>query len=170
VAVLRIAVRRILEQEIGNTRRPRIGSYVYNDSHHHPLYARWLGSICRRVSRHGRERCLSHEGCRSLGCIRVSAAAGCCESVTVGQRIFSRSRRAATARLIEACFESRSAIVEQKSPPQIECAANEMVVKRPISSVDEKCRNALPRSEAQNAIASLRLHGPALSWATVALV
>jgi len=65
VAVWRIAVRRILEQEIGNTRRSRIGSYVHNDDHHHPLYARWLGSICRRVSRHGRERCLSHEGCRS---------------------------------------------------------------------------------------------------------
>jgi len=75
-------------------------SYVYNDDHHHPLYARWLGSICRRVSRHGRERCLSHEGCRSLGCIRVSPAAGCSESVTGRQRIFSRSRHAAPAHLI----------------------------------------------------------------------
>ena len=50
--------------------------------------------------------------------------------------------------------------MEQKSPPQIECAANEMVVKRPIGSVDEKCRNALPRREALNAAASLRLHWP----------
>jgi aquaporin Z len=50
--------------------------------------------------------------------------------------------------------------VEQKLPPQIACAASEMVVKRPISSVDEKCRNALPRREALNAAASLRLHWP----------
>jgi aquaporin Z len=50
--------------------------------------------------------------------------------------------------------------VEQKSRPQIECAASEIVVERSISSVDEKCRNGQPRKEALNAVASLRLHWP----------
>jgi aquaporin Z len=50
--------------------------------------------------------------------------------------------------------------LEQTSPSQIECAANELVVNQPISSVDEKRRNALPKREALNAVTSLRLHWP----------
>src|SRR5260370_33236886 len=51
-------------------------------------------------------------------------------------------------------------LLEQTSPSQIECAANELAVNQPISSVDEKRRNALPRREALDAVASLRLHWP----------
>jgi aquaporin Z len=51
-------------------------------------------------------------------------------------------------------------LLDQTSPSQIECAAHELVVNQPISSVDEKLRNALPRREALNAVASLRLHWP----------
>jgi aquaporin Z len=51
-------------------------------------------------------------------------------------------------------------LLDQTSPSQIECAAHELVVNQPISNVDEKLRNALPRREALNAVASLRLHWP----------
>jgi aquaporin Z len=51
--------------------------------------------------------------------------------------------------------------LEQTSPSQIECAANELVVNQPISSVDEKgLRTILPRSAARNTVASIRLHWP----------
>ncbi len=48
-----------------------------------PIHTERLGSLCWRVSSDDRDRCFSFEGSRSLGCIRVSAAAGCAESVTV---------------------------------------------------------------------------------------
>ena len=51
-------------------------------------------------------------------------------------------------------------LLEQTSPSQIECAANELGVNHPISSVGEIRQNALPKREALNAVASLRLHWP----------
>jgi len=50
--------------------------------------------------------------------------------------------------------------LQQTSPSQIARAANELVVNQPISSVDEKRRNALSKREALDAVASLRLHWP----------
>jgi len=50
--------------------------FVCCNHHHHPIHTERLGSLCWRVSSDDRDRCFSFEGSRSLGCIRVSAAAG----------------------------------------------------------------------------------------------
>jgi aquaporin Z len=52
-------------------------------------------------------------------------------------------------------------LLEQTSPSQIEYAASELAVDQPIDSVGEKpLRTALPRMEAPDVAASLRLHWP----------
>lgn len=52
-------------------------------------------------------------------------------------------------------------LLEQTSPSQIECAANELAVDQPIDSVGEKSlRTVPPRMEALDVVASLRLHWP----------
>jgi aquaporin Z len=51
--------------------------------------------------------------------------------------------------------------LEQTSPSRIECAANELAAKQPTGSVAEKrLRTVLPRREALDAAASVRLHWP----------
>ena len=81
-------------------------SFISND-HDYSIYPECLGRVCRRISCDDRNRCFPDEGSRSLGCIRVSAAAGCCESVTVRKRVFSGSCRAAAAQLIAASESPR---------------------------------------------------------------
>ena len=58
------------------------GSVVtfHHDGHDHPLHARWLGPVCWRVSRDGRERRLCYERRSTAGRFVLSAEAGSCQS------------------------------------------------------------------------------------------
>lgn len=61
-----------LEQGAGRT---RLGRYLHCHRHDHPVHARRLGPIRWLISRHGRQRRLSHEGCRSTRRLVLSAQA-----------------------------------------------------------------------------------------------
>ena len=91
-------VPRILEQEFGHPRSARLNYHLHNDCHHHPLHARWLGCIGRRVPGHDRQRAFSYERCRASCRIILSAEAGCNESIAFRQRK-ARSQRMGTVPL-----------------------------------------------------------------------
>jgi nucleotidyltransferase/DNA polymerase involved in DNA repair len=56
MAVWSAIVGRLLEQEAGSAGSSRIGGYFHHDGRDHPLHARWLGRIRRRISCNGRKR------------------------------------------------------------------------------------------------------------------
>src|SRR5262249_35466997 len=82
MVVWRALVLRLLEYKIRHAWGSRFMVFIYSDRHDYPIYAGWLGCVCRRVSRNDRARCLSYEGPGSFCCIILFAQAGCGESVT----------------------------------------------------------------------------------------
>ena len=75
VALWSADLRWVLEQEAGRAGRTRLGRYFHRHRHDHPVHARRLGPFRRRISRHGRQRRLSHERCRSTRRLVLSAQA-----------------------------------------------------------------------------------------------
>jgi Protein of unknown function, DUF417 len=53
--------------------------------HDCPVYARWLGCVCRRVPRYDGKGGISNEGSRSVRCVVLIAEAGRHESVALWQ-------------------------------------------------------------------------------------
>jgi hypothetical protein len=66
MAIRSAAAGRILEQKPRHPGCARIGGHVHHHRDDHSLYAGRLGSIGRRISRHGRERRFPDEGCSVL--------------------------------------------------------------------------------------------------------
>src|SRR6266436_4722361 len=83
MGVWRARARRILEENIRHPGGSRCMCCIHRDRHYYSLYARWLGGLGRRVSRHGWQRAFPDEGCGSSCCISLFAEAGCRESVPV---------------------------------------------------------------------------------------
>ena len=80
MAIWSVVARRVLEQEAGSVGSSRVGVYLHRNSHNHSLYAGRLGSVCRRLSRHGWKRCFSYEGCGPACRFVLSTEAGRSES------------------------------------------------------------------------------------------
>jgi len=76
VDIRRALVRRVLEQEAGNSGCPRFVFFVYRNVYDHPIYARRLGRGCRWISGNDRACRFPHEGPSSSGCVLLFAASG----------------------------------------------------------------------------------------------
>src|SRR5262245_22665782 len=104
----RTLVGRLLESEVGGFWRVRRYSFFIVNHHDYSIHSEWMGPVCWRASSGDRNRCFPHEGSGSSSRIRLSAATGRSEGVTVGQRIFFGNRHAAAAHLIAAFLTTRT--------------------------------------------------------------
>jgi len=82
MAVLRALIFGVLEQKAGRPRSHRGLFCVHLDHLDHPVSARRLGKICRRISRNDGHGRFPYEGHRPSGAMSIFAAAGPNQSVT----------------------------------------------------------------------------------------
>src|SRR4029077_3933773 len=86
MALLRALVFGILEQKTGGPRSSRGLFCVHLDYLDHPVSARRLGKIRRRISRNDGHGRFPYQGYRPSGAVSVFAAAGPNQSVTFDQK------------------------------------------------------------------------------------
>ena len=76
MAVRRTPTSRILEQEVGNSRVPRLMFRFHRHFDNHSVHARRLGRLSRRIPGNDREGSIPDERSRSSRCLFLLAAAG----------------------------------------------------------------------------------------------
>ena len=120
MAVWSAIVGRLLEQETGSAGSSRIGGYFHHDGRDHPLHARWLGRIRRRISCNGRETSLPAPYGHYRAAVARRSLPGCHSEQGSAHRNGARLRsvsRFATSFLSLHLRASQQTSSWQRSPP-----------------------------------------------------
>jgi hypothetical protein len=87
MAIWRTLALRLLEQKTRNCRSLRLVLLLCRDRDNYSVYARWLGCLCRRISRYDKESRVPDEGFGSVCCLVLFAEAGSSKGISSGKQL-----------------------------------------------------------------------------------